>query len=657
MKIRYSFFLLILCLLPVTAFAAIEPSEGVDRNGITITLSGEYEEYSISGSEENVSIIVESGVKSLILYDASITAPEGKDALTAGDSLQLHVMKTNTITGGSSYADAGRGIVLPPDGELTINGIGSLNVRGGDTLYEDDISAIDGTGGTAIVGSVTLQADVHVTVTGGSCQSGREEERVTAGNGIDGNVIIHVGSLTAAGGSASNAHSNNTGGHGITGNAVVHSGQLTATGGLSTEGDSRNTGGDGVHGSATVNGGQLNATGGWASEQGSTFYIINFGGHGVYGDVEVNGGQLTAAGALASGGKYTMTISTRNWAGHGVYGNAVVNGGQLTATGAPASGGNSDDNIPTQNQAGHGILGNAVVNGGQLIAAGSSASSPNSIPESKRNNTGGNGVNGAFTAAGGYALVTGGEGDESRMGKAAASAEGSSVIIGSSKTLLTASAGAGTTPDTPLNDGKFYTAAKNETDSVSGKRSLETKEHFAVTYSCAYDGCENTYTDYSEGDKTYTVKAPEALGFQDHGLTFAGFVDINGNAVDSLTVSGPVDLKATWKVVFTFDAGEGAADSVPPVSVITSSSTVRLPECSIAAPAGYQFDGWKIDGDDKIYAVGDKVPAAREIHLTAVWKLIPVLPATGDSSMPMLWALLCLGSCAMLSLLRVKARN
>ena len=76
MKIRSLLLGLALCLFPVTTLAAIEPSDGVVRSGTTITLSGAYEEYTISGSEENVSIIVESGVKSLILYGASITAPE-----------------------------------------------------------------------------------------------------------------------------------------------------------------------------------------------------------------------------------------------------------------------------------------------------------------------------------------------------------------------------------------------------------------------------------------------------------------------------------------------------------------------------------------------------------------------------------------------------
>ncbi|MBR3873689.1 MAG: hypothetical protein IKJ26_05895 [Clostridia bacterium] len=652
MKNRYSVLMLILCLLPINALAAIEPSQGVVRSGSTITLSGEYEEYTISGPEENVSITIESGVKSLILHGVSITAPEGQDALMAKDSLQLNVTAANTITGGSSYADGGGGIVLPPDGELTINGIGSLNVRGGDALYERNDAAIDGKGGTAIVGSVNLQANIHVTVTGGSCQSGYHEERVTAGHGIDGNVIINDGRLTAAGGSSSNAYSNNTGGHGITGNAIVNSGLLTATGGLGAEGRTSNKGGDGVHGSATVNRGQLNATGGKAYERGSTFNLTNSGGHGVCGDAEVNGGQLTAAGGLASGGEFTSKISSRNLAGHGVLGNAEVNGGQLTATGAPASGGNPHDDIATQNLAGHGVNGNAVLKAGQLIATGSSASSPTSISEPK--NTGGNGVNGAFTAAGGYALLTGGEGDASRMGKAAAATDQFRVRIGSSGKFLSASAGEDSSPEEPLNEGKLYTEATDVTDEVSGKRSLETKEHFAVTYSCAYDGCENTYTDYADGSRTYTVKTPESIGFDFHMLAFAGFVDSNGNLVDSLTVSGPISLKASWKVVFTFDAGEGGQDSVPPLSVITSSNTVRLPECGITAPAGYQFAGWKIDGDDTIYAVGDEMPAAGEIHLIAVWKPIPISvpPSTGDSSLPVLWALLCLGSCAMLLLRR-----
>jgi len=623
MKIRCLILVLILCLLPVTVLAAIEPSSGVDRVGQTITLSGNYEEYTISGIEENDSIIVESGVKRLILNGASIIAPGGQTALRANGSLELRLTGASTIAGGSSNANGGHGIVLPEDGRLTINGEGNLKISGGNSLYERDENVHSGTGGTAIVGSVVIEDRSCVTAKGGRSEGGywTKSKEVQGGNGIDGSVEINGGQLKATGGSAANADHSNKGGHGITGNAIVHSGLLTATGGSANRGQ------------------------------------YNDGGHGIAGDAIVNSGQAIASGGAVSGGSPTALII--NSGGHGVHGNAVVNAGSLPATGGQASEGKFTTRNESYNQAGHGVNKNAVVNGGQLIATGNSASSPlpPTGPDYKPiKNFGGNGVNGAFTATGGYVLARGGDGDEDRKGKAAAT-EGFLVTIGSSETFLTASVGEGTTPNTPLNNGEIYTAAKDETPSVSGKRSLETKEHFAVTYSCAYDGCENTYTDYADGSKAYTVKTPASLGFQDHGLAFAGFVDINGIAVDSLTVSGPTALKATWKVVFTFDAGEEGVGSVPPIDVITSSSTVRLPACSMTAPAGYQFAGWMIDGEDTIYAAQDEVPAAREIRLRAVWKLIPALPDTGDSGMPVLWALLCLGSCIMLLQLRARAKN
>ena len=612
MKIRYSILILALCLLPVSALAAIEPSDGVARSGSTITLSGDYEEYTISGSEPGVSIIAQSGVKSITLDGASITAPDDQDALTVNGSLQMQLIGTSAIAGGSSYRNGGKGIVLPSDGKLTFCGDGSLRVSGGDSLYEKEKNAVDGTGGTAIVGSVAVQDSVHVTATGGNVSSGYWEENVAGGDGVDGSVEINGGQLNATGGSASRADSWNTGGHGVNGSVIVNAGQLNASGGLGEWGRSGNRGGNGINGQVEVNGGLLNTTGGSASENSSTYNINNAGGHGVGGDAEVSGGILNATGGQASGGRFTSSRTSKN------------NGG-------------------------HGINGNAVINGGQLIATGNSASlSPNK-------NTGGNGVNGAVTAAGGYVLAVGGDGDESRMGIAAASTEEYPVTIGSSGKFLSASMGVGTTPDTPLNNGEFYTAATNETSNVSGKRSLETKEYFTVTYSCAFDGCGASHTDYAEGDKLYTLKAPESMGFQDHGLTFAGFVDSNGEAVDSLTVSGPLTLQATWKVVFTFDAGKESVEAAPPIDTITSNNTIRLPESSMTAPAGYLFAGWMIDGDDKIYAAGDEIPAAKAIHLTAVWELIPVLPDTGDSGMPMLWVMLCLSSCIMLLLLRRRA--
>lgn len=609
MKIRYSILMLVLCLLPVSALAAIEPSKGAAKYGSIITLSGDYEEYTITGSESGVSIIAQSGVKSITLDGASITAPDDQDALTVNGSLQMQLIGASTITGGSSYRNGGKGIVLPADAKLTFSGDGSLKVSGGDSLYEEDKNAVDGTGGTAIVGSVAVQDSARITVTGGNALSGYWEENVAGGDGVAGSVEINGGQLNATGGSASWADSWNTGGHGVNGSVVVNAGQLNASGGLGEWGRRGNKGGNGIDGQIEVNGGLLNTTGGSASENRSTYSINNSAGHGVGGDAAVNGGILNATGGQASGGRF----SNRN---------------------------------TSKNNGGHGINGNAVINGGQLIATGNSASlSPNK-------NTGGNGVNGAFTAAGGYALVTGGNGDESRMGIAAASTEEYPVTIGSRGKFLSASVGVGTTPNAPLNNDEFYTAPTTETSNVSGKRSLETKESFAVTYSCSYDGCEASYTDYAEWNKLYTIKTPESMGFQDHGLTFAGFANSNGEVADSLIVSGPLTLQAAWKVIFTFDAGESDANSVSPIGVINSGSTVRLPECAMTAPAGYLFAGWMIDGDDKIHAVGDEVPAAKEIHLTAAWELIPMMPDTGDSGMPVLWLLLYLGSCITLLLLR-----
>lgn len=613
MKVKLIMIALILCLLPVMTLAEIEPSQGVERNGSIITLFGNYEEYTISGIETGVSIVVKSGVKRLTLDHASITAPEGEDALTAEDSLSLRLVGTNTIAGGSSYKDGGRGIVLPEGGKLTISG-GSLQVSGGDALYEEVEEAVDGKGGTAIVGSVTIQDGAQVTATGGIGRSGYWEEDTYGGNGIEGSVEINGGQLTANGGDASQADHYNYGGDGVTGDAVVNDGQLIATGGSAQYGSTRNRGGDGITGKATVNGGSLTATGGDATDNNSTTSLIyNLGGHGVEGNAEVNSGSLTATGGKAFGGQITGRIQSENGAGHGVNGNAVIKGGSLTATGGGAS-------------------------------------------ESKVKNTGGNGVNGNFTAAGGYALAIGGAGDDDRMGKAAAAADDSLVIIGSEGKYLAASVGEGDNPNTALNDGKYYTETTTIAVGVSGKCSLETKEFMAVTYVCGWDGCDDSDTDYADCSQTYTVKT-DAPGFDNHGFAFAGWVNKEGRLVESLTVTGPLTLYAGWKATFTFETGEGGTGSMPSMDAVFSGGTVRLPECGFSASAGYRFVGWKIEDDEKIYAIGEEIPAAGHIHLTAIWEPLPVLPATGDSGMPMLWMLLCLGSCGLLLLLRAKARD
>ena len=615
MKVRLFMMALTLCLLPVMALAAIEPSQGVARSGSTVTLSGDYEEYTISGTESGVLIIVESGVKRLALNSASITAPEDQDALTAQGSLTLHLAGESTITGGSSYGDGGKGIVVPSDGKLTISGDGSLKVVGGDALYEKRTGAVEGRGGTAIVGSVTIHDGVRVIATGGSGRSGYEENDTWGGHGVEGNVEINGGQLNITGGSALKADKTNTAGDGIHGDAVVNGGQLIATGGLAKWGRNGNYGGHGVTGKVIVNGGQLTATGGAATDENySTYNIGNYGGHGVNGNAEVNGGRVTATGGQASGGEETLSGSSENVAGHGVNGNAVVNGGQL-------------------------------------IAAGSSASlSPNK-------NIGGNGINGAVTAAGGYLLATGGTGDESWMGKAAAATQALPVTLGSSEKRLVASVGENNTPDTPLNGGEYYTRATDETTKVSPKSSLETKEFIAVTYLCLWDGCHDSSTEDADCSKPYEVKNHEALGLADHGLTFAGFADAEGNGVESLTVSEPITLYAAWKLTFTFEKGEGGAGSMPSLDAITSTGKVRLPECGFSPAAGYRFAGWLTDSEDKVYAAGDEIPAAKEIHLTALWELLPVPPETGDSAMPIGWLLLCLASWGVLLRMRGQVRN
>lgn len=601
MRIKRFIPLLALCMLPVTARAAlqIEPADSIIRSGSTITLSGSVGDYIISGSETNIQVIAESGVQRITLSGANMTAPDGLDALTANGSLELTLIGESTITGGSANGIAGKGIVLPQGSLLTIHGEGSLNACGGETWY-DSANPSTGTGGTAISGSVAIHDGASVTAKGGKSTAGPNENKTYGGNGVDGDV-------------------------------TVYSGKLEATGGAAEKGRMRNEGGNGVYGDVTVYGGLLDAAGGSAKESMTTFYIINEGGNGVKG-------------------------------------NAAVYGGQLNATGASASGGYSTDSSSSYIQGGHGVDGSAAIYGGRLTAEGGSAS------ECNYSNIGGNGINGAFTAAGGYALATGGDalaknGDtpdtgsysSASIGAAALSTATSPVIIGSDQSLLTASMGTGTSPVEPLNGGSFYTAPKDETAAVSGKRSLETKEVFAVTYACAYDGCTDTHTHYAEGYATYTAATIDELGFSPH-FVFAGFVDDQGKAVDSLFLCGPIRLKATWKTVFTFDAGEGGTGTMPPLDAVHSSGSVTLPACGFAAPAGYRFAGWKIEGNDQLYAPGDEIPAANEIRLTAVWELIPIPPAsgmpnTGDSSAPMLWLFLLLGSCAWLSLLRAKVRN
>ncbi len=115
-------------------------------------------------------------------------------------------------------------------------------------------------------------------------------------SGINGNVILNGGTLTASGGSGEMA-----GGIGINGTVILNDGILMAIGGEGTK-----SGGDGIYGNVTQNGGELTVFGG------GKFYLDGAGGTGISGDVELNGGILTVTGGdgntpgAAFGGNVTI---------------------------------------------------------------------------------------------------------------------------------------------------------------------------------------------------------------------------------------------------------------------------------------------------------------------------------------------------------------
>ena len=70
----------------------------------------------------------------------------------------------------------------------------------------------------------------------------------------------------------------------------------------------------------------------------------------------------------------------------------------------------------------------------------------------------------------------------------------------------------------------------------------------------------------------------------------------------------------TYTVSFDANGGTGTMANV------TTASPYTLPTCGFTAPDGKKFTGWKMAGDDTLYAAGDAVVISADTAFTAQWK-------------------------------------
>ena len=95
---------------------------------------------------------------------------------------------------------------------------------------------------------------------------------------------------------------------------------------------------------------------------------------------------------------------------------------------------------------------------------------------------------------------------------------------------------------------------------------------------------------------------------------------------ETITITKDTEVNAIWKPVeykVSFKAGDGASGDMDDVTV-TKGSEYVLPDPTFTPPANKEFAGWKVNNDDAVKGVGEKIQISGNVTLTATWKGIPV---------------------------------
>ena len=275
------------------------------------------------------------------------------------DDITLKLSGNNTVTGpGGGDTEVSCGVYA--DGNLTIDGDGTLNVSGGEVSANDaysygiftpcDITISGGTvtaeGGIASTTGADYAESFgifayNITISGGTVNadggtaSATGNESYACSYGIYArDVIVSDGEVTATGGTAS---AGNTGGHaesyGIYAyDLTVSDGEVTATGGTASADSEASSRGIYVDMEATISGGIVNADGGKVTFTGSEGYAESFG---IYvHDLTVSGGSVNATGGTASA---TGPNGKAYSGGIDAYYNITISGGTVNADGGTAS--------------------------------------------------------------------------------------------------------------------------------------------------------------------------------------------------------------------------------------------------------------------------------------------------------------------------------
>ncbi len=391
-------------LVSITGYAAAATE--VKVNGTVLAAGTTYNKDMINGLSDGTMLFTNNaGTATLTLTGANINASGANHGIEANGDLTIVLNGNNNVSGAS-------GIEMPSNELKIVNGSGSGN--NGSLRVSGDSGFFTGTGGVGINANVTILNGTLTAIGGSGGSSGG-----VGGVGINGNVTILNGKLVAFGGNGGNGGnggiSGGTGGIGGSGGAGIggaveqNGGTLTATGGNGGNGGTGGNGGNG--GTGVISGG----TGGSGGSGGS-------GGAGIGGAVKQIDGTLTATGGTGGTG------------GNG------GNGGSLSVIGGKGGNGGNGGN------AGNGIYNDISITIGTLTANGGNSGS---------GGTGGNGGTGDInTGADGR---TGTGGNDGR-----AVSEDKKVNIGSDEISPT-----GKHYSVSVQDGNFYRIEYNLTNITS----------------------------------------------------------------------------------------------------------------------------------------------------------------------------------------------
>ena len=91
------------------------------------------------------------------------------------------------------------------------------------------------------------------------------------------------------------------------------------------------------------------------------------------------------------------------------------------------------------------------------------------------------------------------------------------------------------------------------------------------------------------------------------------------NPSNTVSVAVPDELSSAVRTV-SFDANGGSGEMTNVLKL--SGKTYTLPACTLTAPAGYEFVGWKVNNSGETLAVGDEITVSADVELVAQWNIL-----------------------------------